>query len=98
LKTKADELRRFLDAWFEAVAFMDDHKAETVAIGERVLNTPKSIVGRAYDAYKPHFSRSGRFESEGLSLLSQSFIDLGMLPSAPQMSNLYTESLLPSRH
>ena len=91
---KADQLRRFLSAWFETVAYMGAHKAETVKIAQRVLNVLDQIVSRAYDAYMPGFSRDGRFNPAALTVLAQSFVDIGMLPSEPDMSKLYTEGLL----
>jgi len=36
IKSNPDALRRFIKAWFEAVAYMRSHKAETIAIARPV--------------------------------------------------------------
>jgi ABC-type nitrate/sulfonate/bicarbonate transport system substrate-binding protein len=95
LASQPDSLRRFLAGWFDTIRYMADHKAETVKIAQKVLNLPENIASRAYDAYMPGFSRDGRFSAAALAVLSRSFVDLGMLPSEPDVKTLYTEALLP---
>jgi hypothetical protein len=37
----------------------------------------------------------GRFNPKALELLADSFVDMKLLPSKPDMSQLYTEAYLP---
>ena len=43
----------------------------------------------------PIFNRTGRFNPKALDLLAGSFVELGLLADAPDMSKLYTEAFLP---
>ncbi len=90
-----EELRRFLLAWFETVAFMKSNKAETVRIVSGVLGMPAPIVGRVYDETARMITDDGRFDRKGLAVLSRSFVEMNMLPAEPDMTKLYTEEFLP---
>jgi hypothetical protein len=43
----------------------------------------------------PIFNLTGRFNPRALDVLSRSFVELGLLANAPDMSKLYTEAFLP---
>jgi hypothetical protein len=43
----------------------------------------------------PIFNPTGRFNPKALDALARSFVELGLLPDAPDMSRLYTEAFLP---
>ncbi len=90
-----EQLRAFLAAWFDTVAFMKANKAETVRIDADVLKIPEPIVGRVYDETFRMISGDGRFDAKGLAVLRRSFVEMNMLPSEPDMSKLYTEKFLP---
>jgi ABC-type nitrate/sulfonate/bicarbonate transport system substrate-binding protein len=90
-----EELRRFLAAWFDSVAFMKQNKAETVRIVAGVLKIPEPIVGRVYDETARMMTDDGRFDRKGLAVLSRSFVEMNMLPAEPDLSKLYTEEFLP---
>jgi hypothetical protein len=44
------------------------------------------------------FNRTGKFDPKALALLARSFVEMGTLPSAPDMATLVTEQYLPSAH
>jgi ABC-type nitrate/sulfonate/bicarbonate transport system substrate-binding protein len=90
-----DALRAFLAGWLESVEYMRAHKDETVAIAERAAQAPASVARRNYDELMPIFNRTGRFNPKALAVLAHSFVELGSLPSAPDMSRLTTEAFLP---
>jgi NitT/TauT family transport system substrate-binding protein len=90
-----EQLRRFLAAWFETVAFMKQNKAETVRIVSGVLKIPEPIVSRVYDETARMMTDDGRFDRKGLAVLSRSFVEMNMLPTEPDLSKLYTEEFLP---
>jgi NitT/TauT family transport system substrate-binding protein len=93
---RPDDVKKFLAAWFETVAFFKHNKAETVRISSAVLKIPEPIVGKVYDETIPMLSDDGRFDAKGLAVLAQSFVDMNMLPDKPDMSKLYTEKFLPA--
>lgn len=93
--TKPDVAKRFLAAWFETQEYMLTHKAETVAVVAAKLQIPVDVASLDYDDLIKGFSRTGRFPAAGLKVLSGSFVQMGTLPSEPNMSALYTEKFLP---
>jgi NitT/TauT family transport system substrate-binding protein len=90
-----EELRGFLAAWFETVAFMKKNKDETVKITANALKMPDAILGRVYDETFRMVSDDGRFDAKGLTVLSRSFVEMSMLAEEPDVSKLYTEKFLP---
>jgi len=88
-------IRAFLKAWFETIAFMRANKAETVAIAGEVTNKDEDITSRSYDELMPMFSDDGRFDANALATLAKSYVELGLLPQAPDLQTLYTEAFLP---
>jgi ABC-type nitrate/sulfonate/bicarbonate transport system substrate-binding protein len=92
---KPEAVRGFLKGWFETIAFMRAHKADTVAIAKEVTNKSEDIVSRSYDELMTMFSDTGRFDSKALEVLRKSYVELALLPSEPDMSKLYTEAFLP---
>ena len=91
-----DQLKAFLAAWFETVTFMKANKDETVKLVAPVMHTSPEIASRDYDVTMPTFSDTGKFEPKPLAVLARSFVQMGALPSEPDMSKLYTEKFLPS--
>jgi NitT/TauT family transport system substrate-binding protein len=89
-----DSVRRFLAGWFETIAYVKRNKADTVRIASAVLKIPEPMVGRVYDETVRMLSDDGRFDAKGLAVLSRSFVEMNMLPTAPDMSKLYTEKFL----
>jgi hypothetical protein len=45
----------------------------------------------------PMFSDDGRFDAKALDTLANSYVELKVLPTAPDMSKLYTEAFLPPK-
>src|SRR5262245_1540871 len=85
----------FLKGWFETIAFMRTHKADTVKIAMEVMEKDQDISSRVYDELMPMFSNTGRFDKAALTTLSKSYVELKILPNEPDMSKLYTEAFLP---
>lgn len=88
-------IRRFLRGWFEAVQYMRGHRQETVEIARKITGFSAPVEQREYDLLMPAFSTTGKFDKEALASLSQSFVDLKMLPQKPDMAKSYTEKFLP---
>jgi NitT/TauT family transport system substrate-binding protein len=89
-------MKRFLDAWFETIAFMRKNKAETVAISTEVMGVTPAIADQTYDEVMPMFSDDGHFDPKALAVLQRSFVEMGVLATEPDMSKLYTEQFLPA--
>jgi NitT/TauT family transport system substrate-binding protein len=98
IKDHPDEVRGFLAGWFESIEYMLKHKTETVQIATKVMNEPEAIVAADYDVTMPAFSRTGKFEPKALAVLKNSFIEMKLLPSVPDLATLYTERFLPHAH
>lgn len=95
VKQKPEALRRFLAGWYEAVAYMKSHKAESVKLASEVLNWSPDVTERCYDRTIAHFSTHGKFEKAALEKLRASFIDLKVLDASADIAKLYTEEFLP---
>jgi len=92
---KPNSIRAFLKGWFETIAFMRRNKSETVKIAAAVTQLSEPIIARTYDEVMPMFSDTGKFDPKALETLRKSFVELGVLPTEPEMSKLYTEAFLP---
>jgi len=95
IASKPAVVRNFLKGWFETIAFMRTHKAETVKIAAEVMEKDQDISSRVYDELMPMFSNTGRFDKAALATLRKSYVELKILPSEPDMAKLYTETFLP---
>ncbi len=92
---KPDELRGFLQGWFETIAFMRHNKAQSVAIAMQIMGTDAKTTSAIYDELMPMFLDNGHFDPKALAVLSQSFVEMKTLPAEPDMAKLYTEAFLP---
>jgi hypothetical protein len=66
-----------------------------VALAAPVMHQDKDIVAMNYDETMNDFSTTGRFDAKALAVLARSFVEMKTLPPEPDMSKLYTETLLP---
>ena len=96
LAKNPDAVRRFLAAWFEAIAFMNANKAETVRETAKVMGASEELAERTYDKVMPVLSTNGCFDKAALEVLRRSYVEIGLLDSPPDMSKLYTEKYLPA--
>lgn len=92
---KSDMVRRFLTGFFETVAFMRAHKEKTVEIAMHVFHSSKMVMNRTYDIEMPNMSRDGHFDSKGLAVLKDSFVEMGMLTQKPTNEAILTERFVP---
>jgi len=92
-----DAVRKFLKAWFETIAFMKANKAETVDIAMSVTKFSAEVENKEYDLVMPMMFTDGHFPASGLAVIQDSFLEMGLLDSKPDMSKLYTEAYLPAK-
>lgn len=90
-------LRQFLKGWFETIAFMRANKAETVEIAMSITKFSPEVEGKEYDLVMPMMLSDGHFPASGLKVIQESFIEMGLLDTEPDMSKLYTEAYLPAK-
>ncbi|MGH7035513.1 MAG: ABC transporter substrate-binding protein [Stellaceae bacterium] len=93
-----DTIRRFLNAWYQAVDFMAGHKAETIAIARSIDHYSAEVENKQYDVVMPSLSRDGRFPPAAVATVRHSFIELHILDSEPDMSKYLTERFLQPAH
>lgn len=90
-----DDVRRFLAGWFDTIAWMRQHKDETVKIEAALTGFSPKVEGEEYDLTIGMFSKDGKFDQQSLETLKRSFADLKLLDSPPDFSKLTTEAFLP---
>jgi NitT/TauT family transport system substrate-binding protein len=95
IQAKPDVVRRFVKGWLESIAFVKSHRAESSIIGGKVQSISPEDYGKMYDAAISMFSDTGKFDPAKLEVLRDSLVGLNILPTAPDMSKLYTEQFLP---
>ncbi len=95
IEKNPEALRAFLAAWFETIAYMRANREKTVEIAARVAGVSPAIAARNYDELMPVFNRTGKFDPKATEVLARSYVEMGSLPKAPDMTTLYTEKFLP---
>ncbi|HLI19822.1 MAG TPA: ABC transporter substrate-binding protein [Stellaceae bacterium] len=98
IEQKPDALRAFLKAWYETIQWMRANRAETVTLARKIDGFSQAVEERNYDAVMPSMSSDGKFSPDAVAAVRQSFVDLHLLPSAPDMSQYITERFLPPSH
>jgi ABC-type nitrate/sulfonate/bicarbonate transport system substrate-binding protein len=93
--SEPDAVRAFLAGWFDTIDYMHAHRDQTVDIVQRTANVSPAIAARDYDELMGMFNRTGRFDPKALAVLARSFVEMGTLPSAPDVATLVTEKYLP---
>jgi NitT/TauT family transport system substrate-binding protein len=88
-------LRRFLVAWFDIIAFMSTHEEESLVITNKVTGLTPEIAKIVYKEQMPQFSTDGHFDAKAVAVTRQTFSDLALLDTLPDMKTLYTEEFLP---
>ncbi len=90
-----DQVRNFIKGWFDTIAYMRSHKAETVAIERSLTHYSADIASKEYDTVMPMFLTKGDFDPAALAVLRKSFVEMHLLKTEPDMSKFYTEDYLP---
>src|SRR5580658_9525021 len=78
-----DQVKAFLEGWFDTIAYMKTHKAESVAISAKVINVSEAVAARVYDEQISAFSTDGMFDPQAVEVLKKSYIDMKLLPDIP---------------
>ena len=90
-----DLVTRFLQGFFATIEFMKTHRAETGKVAEEVLKYSPAVAEKAYDHEIGGFETDGRFDPKAIAVLKSSFVAMGILPSEPKDSELFTTRFVP---
>ena len=96
VKQNPQAVRGFVRGWYDTIAFMKSHKAESVPIAAKVMGYTPSVADRMYETLMHKFSTDGKFNPEAIKTLRESFVDLKSIddPSL-DLSKFYTTEFLP---
>lgn len=88
-------VRGFLKGWLEAVAYMGSHKDATIAFARSKDHFAEEVEQKQYANVMPSFSKDGTFPPDAVAPVKASFVDLGILPTEPDMSKYMAEQFPP---
>ena len=95
IATKPTGLKSFLKGWFETIAWMRAHKAETLKIVGQVTKTSPELTARAYDMQMPALSADGKFDMKAFEAQKKVFIEPEILAKLPGNAALMNDQFLP---
>ena len=95
IEANPDAIRRFIKAWFEAAAFMREHKAEAIEAAMPVTGLSQEDEEKEYDLLMPEITSNGKHEPAMIQRIADSFLELRLLDHKPDMEKLYTNKFLP---
>jgi NitT/TauT family transport system substrate-binding protein len=95
IKKDPNAVRGFLKGWLQGVAYMASHKSETISFARTKDNFAAEVEEKQYANVMPSFSTDGTFPPAAVAPVKSSFVDLGILPTEPDMSSYMTEEFLP---
>jgi NitT/TauT family transport system substrate-binding protein len=88
-------VKAFLQGWQDTIAFMKNNKARTVEITSKVTDVSHSVIERVYDEQIGIFSEDLTFDPKAMTVLKQSFIEMGLLKEIPDDKAMLTTQFLP---
>jgi ABC-type nitrate/sulfonate/bicarbonate transport system substrate-binding protein len=88
-------VKAFLQGWQDTIAFMKANKAKAVEITSKVINISPEVGARAFDEQIGIFSEDLTFDPRAVSVLKQSFIEMGLLKEIPEDKAMFTTQFLP---
>jgi ABC-type nitrate/sulfonate/bicarbonate transport system substrate-binding protein len=95
IEANPDAIRRFIKTWFDAVAYMREHKAEAIAAAMPVTGLSEEDEEKEYDYLMPELTGSGYHDPAIIQRVADSFVELKLLDHEPDMEKLYTNKFLP---
>jgi NitT/TauT family transport system substrate-binding protein len=88
-------VKAFLQGWQDTIAFIKNNKAKTVEITSKVTDVSHSVIERTYDEQIGIFSEDLTFDPKAMTVLKQSFIEMGLLKEIPDDKAMLTTQFLP---
>jgi NitT/TauT family transport system substrate-binding protein len=90
-----DTVRKFVAGIFEAVAFMRSNRERTIAISSAVMHMSPAVIAKTYDYELSMMLNDGNFDPAAIQVLKDSFVSMGLLPTAPSDDQLFTRQFVP---
>jgi ABC-type nitrate/sulfonate/bicarbonate transport system substrate-binding protein len=95
IEKNPNAVKAFLQGWFETIAYMKAHKDKTVEITSKVINISPAVGSRVYDEQIGYFNTDGTFDPKAVTVLKQSYIEMGLLKEIPDDKVLFTTQFVP---
>jgi ABC-type nitrate/sulfonate/bicarbonate transport system substrate-binding protein len=89
-----DQVRAFLKGWFDTIAFMKSHQAETLASTMPITKLDEATAKKVYEELMPMFLDNGHFDPKGFAVVEEAMKASGVAEIPPK-DKLYTEEFLP---
>jgi NitT/TauT family transport system substrate-binding protein len=95
IEKQPQTVARFLEGFFQSIAYMKSHRAETSALAQKVLNQNLSVVEKDYDFEGPMFTDDGTFDPQAVAVLKKSFVAMGTFGEELPDGALFTTQFVP---
>lgn len=95
-KERPGALTKFVAGWFDTVAYMRAHKAQTIKIVAAVMKVPPAIATQAYDMEMPALTDQGTIDPKRFHAFEESFLPPALLAKAAK-AQLIDTAFLPQR-
>ena len=92
---KPELVDRFLKGFFAAIAYIMTHKEATTAIAMPLQNESAAVLNKAWEHEGPMMVLDGEFDPQGLVLIKDSFVEMGILDRKPSDDEILTRRFLP---
>ncbi len=92
---KPELVRRFLQAFFESIAFIKKNKAKTVEVTARSLKLPVKDMERTWEGQIDMFNDDGSFDPAAMAVLRSSLVDMGIVETPPKDEDVLMTKFLP---
>jgi ABC-type nitrate/sulfonate/bicarbonate transport system substrate-binding protein len=88
-------VRGFVKGWYDSIAFMKSHKAESVPLAAKVMGYTPGVADRMYETLMAKFSTDGKFNPQAIETLRSSFVELKSIDNPSlDLSKFYTTEFL----
>ena len=88
-------IERFLKRLFVTVAFLKHNREKTIELTTKIFNQSSTVMGKAYDFEISTMVDDGFVALNGLEVLKDSFVELGMLKEKPSDDQILTKQFVP---
>jgi hypothetical protein len=96
VRDNPNAVRALLRGWFETIAHERAHRDKTIAYAVTAVRRSAAVEAQEYDTVMPMYLADGKFPASGLEVVRQSFVEMNILDSAPDLTKYYAEELLPN--
>jgi ABC-type nitrate/sulfonate/bicarbonate transport system substrate-binding protein len=95
IQNHPDLVKKFLEGWFQTIAYMQTHRQETIAFAAQAEGFSPETMAKTYTDLMPMMSKNGVFDQAALNLLAKSFTDLGVIDHPIDPNQYITTKFVP---